>query len=930
MLGDIVRTNRQRLGLSQEDLAHRTGMSVRGIRKIEVQQTGSPRPATVRLLADAFGLIGAERDRFCRAALGTQLPRAAEPLGAPTDERLIGRDDELAALHAAAAAAMAGRFHLVWISGEAGVGKSALAQALASSLRRRGWRTALGRSPEVDGVPSAWAWADVARALLDEGGPEPDGELMDGLRPLIDGTASAPFLAARAVVELLRRCAGPAPLLVVLDDAHRAGEETLQILRYAATELADHPVLVAATLRPTDVGPALGATRAALAGPRTARVELVGLTEPDVGRLLCKDLGTVVAPEVVRSITGRTGGNPLFVGETARLIAEKGFAAAAALVPAGVDDVLRRRLACLPPAALAALRSAAVFGIEVEVEVLLSIDFAAADAVLEGLEVAVRAGLLTEPAPGVVRFSHVLVRDIVYQDLPGLRKVALHAAVLRLLVRIRPGDTFALAHHALASAGPASARSAAIRGAEAGRAALDAFAYGQAATLLASAIEVLGRSAAPGRDPAGQDELPLDLLCMLVSAQGHTGDVGAARQSRELAIRLARGLGGQSYLVRAYCAYDAPTLWTNRQYQEPDHDLIAGVEAVLATVSHGDRADRCRLLTTLVLETEATDPRRADEASREAIEIASEIGDPALLCRAFNARYRYVATLGPDRWGEFDDIGTRQLDVAATHGLSAYRTQAHHILCVAQLARNDLDRAQWHLDRAAEHATSGQLAQALGIIAMFRGLRELLAGRFEQAELVYAPILAQLKYVGSPNVDEIELLVRFCIEHARRGPGRRQRMAALALLAHPVYERYGDAVAEPYVRLLIAAGRTSQARAAWHPDTPIPRDHYWFRWMALRAENAILLGDLATAAVCYRQLLPWRGHLPGLLHAHVTLGPIDHTLGELAQALGSPIPAAQHYEDAVGIAEQVGAEHWATRARDALHALTVTRPASHR
>jgi hypothetical protein len=801
---------------------------------------------------------------------------------------------------------------------------------LTATLAQRGWRTALGRSPEVDGAPSAWAWTDVVRALLDGGGPEPDAELLDRLRPLIeDGApATAPFWVARAVVELLRRHAGPSPLLVVLDDAHRAGEETLQILRYAAAELADSPVLVVATLRPTEVGPALGATRAALAGPRTGRVEVVGLAESGVALLLREHLGAVVAPEVVRLITARTGGNPLFVGETARLIADRGFAVATELVPDGVGEVLRRRLASLPGPALAALRTVAVFGIEVEVEVLLSIDPAGADAVLEGLDLAVRAGLLTEPAPGVVRFSHVLVRDTIYQDLPRLRRVDLHAQVLDTLEKVRPGDAVALAHHALAAAGPATAWPAAVRGVEAGRVALDACAYAEATALLAGALEVIGRSPPARRaDRAAQDAVRLDLLCMLVSAQGHAGDVRGARKSRVLAIRLAHDLGDRRSLSRAYAAYDAPTLWTNREYQEPDHELIAGLVATLDLVPEDDPVARCRLLATLALETEATDPPRTGEASREAIDIASRLDDPVLLCRALNARFRYIALLSPDRWGELEEIGKRQLDVATAEGLNAYRAQAHHILCMAQLAHNNLDGAQWHLDRAAEHASGGQLGLVLGIIAMFKGLRELIAGRFAEAELAYAPIIAQLRHVGSPNIDEVELFIRFCVEHARPGPGRKARAAALAPLVRPIHERHGDAVAEPYVRLLIGAGRLDQARAVWRPETPIPRDHYWFHWTALRAENAVHLGDLATAATCYRQLLPWRGHLPGLLHAHTALGPVDQTLGDLARALGSPA-ASRHYADAAIVAERVGAAHWTTRAQAALAATATERPAT--
>jgi transcriptional regulator with XRE-family HTH domain len=70
MFGDIVRALRRRLGLTQEELADRAGLSVRGVRKIESGRSDTPRAVTVRLLADVFGLAGDEREQFRRAALG--------------------------------------------------------------------------------------------------------------------------------------------------------------------------------------------------------------------------------------------------------------------------------------------------------------------------------------------------------------------------------------------------------------------------------------------------------------------------------------------------------------------------------------------------------------------------------------------------------------------------------------------------------------------------------------------------------------------------------------------------------------------------------------------------------------------------------------------------------------------------------------------
>lgn len=885
-------------------------------------------------LAEELGVDPSQRLRDLEAAILRQDPALilAPPattvsISSAPGPGLVGRDGELAMLRTYAATARAGAFQIVWLGGEAGAGKSTLARAFSATLAGQGWDVARGGSPEVEGTPPGWAWADVIRGLLD-GSPAAetaeDDELAGRLRPLLDDAESPPgttmvttFWVARAVVDFLRQATGLRPLLVVLDDVHRAGEQTLEILRYAATELADRPVLVLAAFRPTEAGAALAATWAALAGPRAGQLDLGGLAEPEVGRLIRDRVGAAVAPDVVRLIAARTGGNPLFVGETARLIATEGIAAATELVPTGVGNVLRRRLAGLPASAQAVLRTAAVLGVEIDTEVLLALDPSGAEATLDGLEAAVRAGLLTELDHGVVRFSHVLVRDIIYQDLPRLRRTRLHARVLDTLERSRPGDLAALAHHALAAATPATARQAAARTADAADAASAHCHHQEAASLRARALDALEL---PGvRDADGSvDDLRLDLLCALVSAQGHAGNVRGARASRDRAIDLARRLGGHRRLARAFTAYDAPALWTLREFQHLDRALVDGLEATLAATHRDDPATRCRMLTALAVETEAHDPGRTDRASAEAVAIADRLGEPELLCRALNARYRYVATLGPDRWAELADIGGRQLAVATAAGLNAYQTQGHHILGMAQLARNDLDRAQRHLDQATRHAASGQLGLALGVLGMFAGLRELIAGRFDQAERTYAPVIARLKEIGSPSVGEMELQVRFCIEHARGGPGTRERMAALAEQTRPAYERLGATVAEPYTRALIAAGALDRARAVWRPETTIARDHYWFRWTALRAENAVLLGDLVTAAACYRDLRPWAGHLPGLLHAHITLGPVDHTLGDLAAALGRPSAAARHYADAVAVAERIGAPHWAARSRTAL------------
>src|SRR4051794_31004040 len=109
MFGDIVRGHRRRLSLSQQEVADKSGVSVRGLRKLESGQVTTPRPVTVRLLAEVFGLIGAARDQFF-AAVHAQPERAPDRASGPlaqrpaTIARFVGRTGEPGLLDAVVAA----------------------------------------------------------------------------------------------------------------------------------------------------------------------------------------------------------------------------------------------------------------------------------------------------------------------------------------------------------------------------------------------------------------------------------------------------------------------------------------------------------------------------------------------------------------------------------------------------------------------------------------------------------------------------------------------------------------------------------------------------------------------------------------------------------------------------------------------------------
>ncbi|GAA2890035.1 hypothetical protein GCM10010472_55660 [Pseudonocardia halophobica] len=826
-------------------------------------------------------------------------PRAVAPEPGPA---IVGRAAELERLRAAAERARFG-VAVVLVEADAGGGKSALVEAFRAGLP--GWTTALGRCPEVDGAPPGWAWTELVEELA-RAAPVPD-ELAARLAPL---RAAGPgreevgetFWLSRAVVELVGGAAAGGPVLLVLDDLHRAEDETLQLLRAVVGGLGAAPVLVVATLRPTEVGPDLAATLAALAGPVADRIALAGLTGPEVRALLARQGVADPDEHTVALVTERTDGNPLFVRETARLIAVEGTGAAVDAIPAGVRDVLRRRVARLPAPARTVLGQAAVLGREVDIDTLVRLAGAAGgseDGVLDALELGVLAGLLTEPAPGRVRFAHALVRDTLDADLPRLRRTRLHAAALTA-VEAGSGDPAALARHAL-EAGPAVPAAVAVRHVEA--AAHEAAGFGahrDAARLWAAAIDLAG--------PAGVGvDHEVALRCGHVSALAHAGQVAAAVGARRAAVDRARGTAS---LVAALTSYDAPVSWTIRQDVAVDAELVGLLDGALAEPGL-DPATRCRLLVALTFELESHDDVRVRRLTAEAMDLSTGLGDPLLRCRVLNARS--FAALGPDLRHELEGVGRELLGTAERAGLAGYRSEGHHLLFMIACERFDLDGAQRHADAAIAAASGGQLGVTLAWAAIFAALRAVVAGDFARAEQGYATVQAAMESVGAINADTLGLFGLFGVRHAQG------RLAELAPAFAALQARIPIAITDPTARALVAAGRVDEARALWRPDLHPPRTYYWLLFMGLRAEVAVALGDREAAAACLAELGPWADQLAGLGSGTVTLGPVAQHLGELGGVLGRPVDERRaHFERAGAIARRLGSPHWEARAAASL------------
>ena len=348
---------------------------------------------------------------------------------------LVGRDGELAYLEAIAARARDGSVEVVVVDGEAGIGKTTLLRAWAGRRAAAGDTVLnaacgpLDRALPLDAVGTALA------ARLRELGPELTADLLEAdaaiLAPLLSvapGPRPPPMLADSmlgpavlyaALVRVLGRLAERAPLVAVVDDAHLAGPALADWLRFLAREQV--AVTIVAAVRPGEGEPL----------PATAFVHLEALDRDAAAEL--------VGPGRADELYARSKGHPLFLTELAQQ-------AAGTELPASLVKSVSARCDELGPAGLL-LRTAAVIGPELDVDLLAAVLGCPVIALLDQAERAVGQQFLVEDG-GIFRFRHELVREALAASATAGRAALLHRQAGRVLDR-RPGaDPLTVANHA--------------------------------------------------------------------------------------------------------------------------------------------------------------------------------------------------------------------------------------------------------------------------------------------------------------------------------------------------------------------------------------------------------------------------------------------------------------------------------------------------
>lgn len=494
--------------------------------------------------------------------------------GPATRNDLVGRRQELADCQAVVDRALSGQAGGAVLIGEAGIGKTRLVEETAAHAAAQGMAVAWGRSFDHSGSPAYWPWAQVLTALAEQFGAEQTARAADGRSEVV--SVLVPDLAGRspqkgpgqpapadrgqlfdAVGAIVRNLSRDRPICVVLEDQHWADPESSELTEYLLSTVAGARVAMLVTVRTPNENPDRSADALLGAVSRLRQVSVVrlsGLNTDDARRYAELRLGREIDADAATRLHARTEGNPFFIGELVRLLAEERRLTGSAplAVPGSVRAVIDRRLRHLAPSTRSVLSVCALVGRTVDLRVVADVTGDPLPRLAAALDPAVAAGVLVaDPErPGQWLFSHALVQDALAEGTGPMHRSVLHAQIAEAIEsrnRGRLDDVAAvLAHHYAAAGDLGNQEQAARMSLLAAHVAQRSFAFADAERQLDRALQL---AAAVG----GRTALELELQCrvqlgtLLTLRAGYNDP--AVLEQRRLALDLAREAGTSAQLL---------------------------------------------------------------------------------------------------------------------------------------------------------------------------------------------------------------------------------------------------------------------------------------------------------------------------------------------------------------------------------------------
>jgi predicted ATPase/class 3 adenylate cyclase len=678
--------------------------------------SGAHRLTLGRVEVEVVGPIelkGLERELWVWRALSGKPEPVRELQQAP----LVGRDYELELLQNTYERALRdGRAHLFTIYGEAGVGKSRLAREFSQAME--GATVISGRSlPYGEGV-TYWPLAEMVKCAAGIVDDDPLDVAIEKLRSFCEDEVVADLLGlasgvleavqaersqqeiAWAAREWAQRVAQEQPLVLVFEDIHWAEEPLLELIEHLVTWVRDAPLLVLTLARPEllDIRPGWGGGRL-----RATSIELEPLG-PSESEELIDALGGELDPSERQAVLAKTEGNPLFVEETVRMLAEDG-SEGIGRIPDTLQALIAARIDRLAPEAKGLLQRAAVIGRIFWEGALehLSPDFDSLEASLDDLRL--REFVLDEERSSIrnenaYKFKHVLIREVAYSGLSKSARAEYHARFAEWLKERAPEELLEIR----------------------------AFHLDRASALLTeldgSAPTELQHEAAEALTEAGIRAFARDANRTARQHFVRAVELEPSTKRRYLAARAADRLS------------DLPAV--SREMEE----------VLAAAIQEGDGWTQGRALITLA---EAAVMREGDvRAAEEMVDNALAVLEPD----DHNGRYRALRAHATIAWMRGDlakeeQVMLEALELAQASEHKGFESEAADELASVYLARLEFDRAEPLIQRAILLAEESGSAMSRGRALRFAGQLHLYRRELDDAEAALEAAREHLAEAGA-------------------------------------------------------------------------------------------------------------------------------------------------------------------------------------
>ena len=884
------------------------------------------------------------------ATAGDERVPLPPPLAATALFPMTGRRSARETLTTRWKEALIGERRTVLVSGEPGIGKTRLVTELARDAVADGGVVTLGRCDEELRDPYR-PFAEAVRHLVSHLPDEllaahvtaSGGELVRlapelarrvAAPPPSSGDADSERLALfDAVTDLIQRIAARAPVLLVLDDVHWADRSSLLLLRHLLRATTATPLLVVATYRDTDLVRThpLAAMLADLRrDPAAERLDLQGLDEAEVVALLEAIGGRSLDVDglaLARALQAETDGNPFFVGEVLLHLNEAGAIYRTdggwsgdrniiqeVGIPQGIREVIGRRISALPDDTAVLLGLASVLGAEFDASTLAAIGESGldVDAVVNALEVACARSLVAE-VPGRLdryRFTHALVRQTLYDELPTNRRVRLHARAAAALAD-RSAPPTDVAHHFVEAAALGPLDDAIAWSRRAADEAAAALAYEQAIVHRRTAVDVEDLREPPDTRKRAE------LLIALGATMNTAGEQLLARPYLREAADLAAAAGFDDLHVEAALEFGG----FGNAVDFADSAGVDLLDRVTPIIGPDDSRQHVQLLLRRSLWLPLTTPSAIRRAPVEAaVAMAQRIGDDELRLMA---------------------LAYHVMDAQRQRQTDARLREIDEFVALAQRLRDPLEVAFAHWERLGTFLGMGRLRDASAthddmrrdveampsaygrlLLRYAGGIVGALRGELDDAEEVFRDLAAAGNHLGSGHsyVADSALAVVLTLR-GRPEAGRAATDSARATGAATDDRR-------PWAPLAAAqAGRFDEILPAMERWLDEDAEHLGpFHLAESAAMLAAIAGRLRATRVCDRLeelLLPFAGQW--VAHSGVPWGAVDHYRSMLARGRGDEGDAEELLLHSIAHYDREGERPWRAHAAIELAQLLVGR-----